>query len=350
MQQHPVVEPTYATMYRTGCADPEFARRCELIEVPASIHTGFHPIQELRVLLPLLRAARRRRALHICSSWGYLRIELLAIILIGLLFGRRGPTLLLYGEMYEPNGGLRGRLERLVMRVIDRWVDGYIVFSNDERASFARTWGVDPAKMHTCGYYHRPKPFPTIERGDYVFSGGNSFRDYAPLIAAAREMPEQQVLIATHSLGDQSAPPPNVRLWWPGIAEWMETLGRAAAVVIPISKGMRRSVGLLLLSEAMWLHKVSIITDSLGIREYVEDGVNGLIVDGSSESYLRAMRWVLDPANADAVAEMSRQAARTAEEKFSLEAHTRRLLALMDALTGAADPPVQAAAPVESRV
>lgn len=342
MQYDPGAEPQYATMYRAGRAIPEFARRCELIEVPPSINRGIHPLLELRLLLAILGAARRRRALLLYSSQGRLRVELLATILIGLLMGRRRPVLILYGEMFEPDSGLRGQLQRLIIQLADRWTDGYIVYSRDECESFAKTWGVARAKLRTCGHYHKPKVFPpSTTQGDYIFAGGNSFRDYGPLISAAHALGDVPLLIGTTRLGVSGALPPNVRVWWPNLQEWSAVMAGAIAVVVPLCKGMRRSVGLLLIFEAMWLSRVVIVSESLGIREYVEDGVTGLVVDGSADGYLRALRWANDPLNAASIAEMGRQARRVMEERFTLARHTEQLLAVLDELTSVACSPQQ---------
>lgn len=323
----------YATSYATGFGAPTFRSRCDLIAIPPTIDQGLHLRDELLLLWRTLRAAWRGQTLLLCSSRGYLRIELLSIVLIGLLLGRRRPPLALYGEMYQPDSGLRGRLQRLAMRLSDRWIDRYIVYSEDECASFAATWGVAPAKLRCCGYYHKPKQQPrSNEAGAYLFSGGNSFRAYEPLVVAMAELPAQQLLIASKAFDPPAPPPPNVRVEWPSLAEWFEVMAAAQAVVVPIAPGMSRSVGLLLITEAMWLGKPVVVSDSLGVREYVEDGVTGLVVDGTPAGYLAALRWLVDPANSAAVATMGRRAAETMEQRFTLAHHTDRLLAALDEL------------------
>jgi len=334
MQHETDAMQPYATNYATGFQVSAFAQRCAQIELSASIDQRFRLWEELLLLAQIVRAAWRGQTLLLCSSRGSLRIELLSSILIGLLLWWRRPPIVLYGEMYEPDGGLRGWLQRRLMRLTDHWIDRYIVFSQDECVSFAASWGVDPAKLRNCGYYHRPKPFPLLsEQGDYLFSGGNSFRNYAPLIEAAWQLPEQPLLIATKSLGVQGELPPNVQVCWPERSEWMHALATARACIVPIAAEMRRSVGLLLISEAMWLGKVVIVSDALGVREYVEDGVTGLVVDGTATGYVQALRWALDPNNAEAVALMGRRASQAMEAHCTLAQHTERLLSVLDELT-----------------
>lgn len=322
-----------ATNYATGFGADGFGSRCALIEVPPRIDHSFNLLAELTLLWRVLRAAARGQALMLCSSRGYLRIELVSIILIGALWGRLRPPMVLYGEMYQRDDGMRGRLQRLLMRLADRWTDRYIVYSTEECASFAATWGVDPAKMRCCGYYHKPKhDLDAATAGEVVFTGGNSFRDYVPLVEAMRRLPEQTLLVASRSFVSTTPPPPNVRIFWPNVTAWFEHMAAARAVVIPLAKQRYRSAGLLLVTEAMWLGKPLVVSESLGIREYVEDGVTGIVVDGSAASYERALRWLLDPANADEAAAMGRRAAQSMRECHSLVRHTDRLLAALDEL------------------
>lgn len=66
------------------------------------------------------------------------------------------------------------------------------------------------------------------------------------------------------------------------------------------------------------------------MREYVADGKTGIIVDGSPESYVRAIQWVLDPANNGRIHQMCTLAHNTVREQFTIENHVTKLLAIMD--------------------
>lgn len=322
-----------ATNYATGFGASAFSSRCALIEVPPTIDRSLRLRDELLLLWRILRAAARGQALLLCSSRGYLRIEFISIIMIGLLMGRWRPPMVLYGEMYQRDEGLRGLLQHVLIRLADRWIDRYIVYSEEERVRFADTWGVNPTKMRCCGYYHKPGyDLSAARTGEVLFTGGNSFRNYEPLVEAMAEFPEQQLLIASRSFKLTQPLPANISICWPNVRAWFEHMAEARAVIVPIAEQRYRSAGLLLITEAMWFGKPLIVTDSLGVREYVEDGVTGLVVDGSPESYARALHWVLDPANAEAVATMGRRAAQSMEEQFNLANHTNRLLVALDEL------------------
>jgi glycosyltransferase involved in cell wall biosynthesis len=64
----------------------------------------------------------------------------------------------------------------------------------------------------------------------------------------------------------------------------------------------------------MYLRKPTIVTDSMSVRDYVTDGENGLVVDGTPEGYVEALSCTLDPDNAARIAAMTENAHRRARE------------------------------------
>lgn len=322
-----------------GEHNPLFRSRIRPIPVPLGPDGKFRRVDELKLFWRVLLAAWREHTLLLFSSRGRFKPELLAIMVIALWPRPLRPTIVLYGEMYAPDTGLRRLAEQLIMRLADRAVARYVVTSAAERDVFSQLWGIDPAKIRVCYFTYMPPPAAdghAPAQGDYVFAGGNSFRAYDALIEAARRMPEQQFVICTKLLTDQAALPPNVQLR--PIREFKQWLGGARLVVVPLRTDVQRSAGLLTYLEAMGLRKPTIVTDALAVREYVHDGETGLVVSGSPESYVEAIRWALDPANAERVARIAAQA-----HDWVLEQETQRnlnaeILKVMDELMGTAAP------------
>lgn len=340
------VQP-FATTFVDAMADPSFAARATLIEVPPGLDRlprgPFRLGDELLLILRVLRAALSAPALLLFSSRGHLKPEILAILLIGLWPRRLRPAIVLYGEMFEPNPGLQGALERLIMGLADRAVDRYVVYSTGEREVFARTWGVSPAKIRFCPFFIAPRS--TLDstpdlgaepRGEHVFAGGNSFRDYEPLIEAARQMPHVSIHIGTVRLAGRADLPPNVRAAWFDRDEWDRLVRTAAVVAVPLKRGLRRTAGLLTLLEAMWSRRPLIVTDALGVRDYVSDGVTGVVVEGTAESFVEALRWALGPDGRMAMVLMGEAAHAEVGERFTLARHSECMLAVLDELRPAA--------------
>jgi glycosyltransferase involved in cell wall biosynthesis len=334
---------TFATTFGSGFEDPRFAMLAQKIEVPERLdllpRSEFYASDELQLFLAVLRAARRQKILLLFSSRGYLKPEPLAVALLSFLPRRYRPTVVLYGEMYEPNRGLVGIMERQIIRLADRAIQRYVVYSKAEAESFAHTWGIDPEKLRVCYFYLRKASqtitLPIPPPKEYIFAGGNSFRDYEPLLAAARRLPQYEFVICTTRLARHNDLPPNVKVSWPPLEEYQALMLSAALVVVPIQTGLRRSAGMLTYLEAMWYKKPVIVSDAMGAREYIADGESGLIVSGTPESYVQSICWMLDAANQERVRRMAEQAHQTVVERFTLENHISQLLEVMDEVTSA---------------
>ncbi|HEX7244250.1 MAG TPA: glycosyltransferase [Solirubrobacterales bacterium] len=305
-----------------------WAARCEMLDRDS--------MSRRALFTRLVRGAAGRRALILDGSVGPsdLYVDLLAAIAI-----RRRPatarTPIVIGECQWKLGG--ARLDRLTTRLGLRALDGprvaYCVLTEWERERFAATWGVDPERVFVTPYCHTLSDAdlaaPTSTDGP-VFAGGNSLRDYGPLVAAAAEV-DAPVTLATELLDGPL--PANVTAGPVPYERFFELLRNARAVVVPLASRKDRTAGQQTYLNAMALGKPTIVTDSPGVREYVEDGRTGLVVPPDDANALRdALDWVLDPANADAVARMSAAARETARTTFSPESYAQSLLAVADAV------------------
>ncbi|PLS83292.1 MAG: hypothetical protein CYG59_01680 [Chloroflexi bacterium] len=268
------------------------------------------------------------------GSRGNLKPELLAIVAIGLLPQRFRPGIVLHGDMYQPNTGLRGMLERLVLRFADRAIDRYTVQSAAEADIISRHWGIDRRKLNVVYVTYHPnatiKQLASAPRGQHIFAGGDSFRDFEPLVEAARMLPEYQFVIGTKRLEGRTDLPPNMQARVLSPSDYLKYMSTAAAVVVPLKKGLQRSAGQTTYQQSMWLKKLTIVTDALAVREYVEDGVTGLVVDGSPESYVSAIRWAFDPNNASTIVQIGEQAYARVKESADRNTRTQSLLRIVN--------------------
>jgi glycosyltransferase involved in cell wall biosynthesis len=332
---------SFATTFNEAMADPSFADRATLIEVPPALDRlprgPFNLADELTLFWRVLRAAFAVPALLLFSSRGHFKPEVLAVVLLSLLPARMRPQIVLYGEMFEPNPGFAGWCERLVMRLADRAISRYVVYSTAERQVFAENWGVSPEKIRFCPFFIVPRDTLTEAghskadlRGGHVFAGGNSFRDYDPLLDAARTMPGVEFYIGTRRLDSRQDLPGNVRAAWFDRDEWDRLVSTAAVVVVPLRPDLRRTAGLLTVLEAMWSRRPLVVSDALGVRDYVAHGVTGLVVDGTAESYARTLRWALEPEGRRALAAMGEAGHGEVLERFTLANHCSTMLRVID--------------------
>lgn len=207
----------------------------------------------------------------------------------------------------------------------------FCVMASDEIALLNQTWRIPERKIRftpfhaTIGAEELAK-----QRSDdgFIFAGGDSVRDHDLLIAAAAYTTQPITLAAKGVTARmQERAPENVIAGPVQPHRFNELLRTCRAAVVPLLSDTNRSGGMQTYLNAMVLGKPVIITDCLGARDYVEDGVSGIIVPPDDPRALgRAMDWVADPDNREAVERIARQGQRVASETFTHERYAADLL------------------------
>ena len=262
-----------------------------------------------------------------------------------------GPLVVLSECTWEPGsrslsavlgralGGLgrRASLDALTRRAIGA-IDGprviYCVLSEEDRQPFIPAWGVPPERVVVTPYgaslSDEELALPR-SRGDDVFAGGDPLRDYDLLAEAARGLPAE-VHIATRRWNpDPAGVPANVHAGALSHDEFVTRLNNCGVVVVPMSGGEMRSAGQQTFLNAMALGKPVVISDAVGVREYVRDREHALIVPtGDARALHQALAWVLDPVNAEAVEAMVGRARDLVNDRFRFAHYEGRLLAVVD--------------------
>ncbi|HEX2698717.1 MAG TPA: glycosyltransferase [Acidimicrobiales bacterium] len=316
---------------------PGWAARGTLVSPTLGSRHG--ALDEARHLARVLRAIRRFDALVLDSSSGRFHPDLVALAVLPLLRRRRRPVVVFMGCMWEPDDGWLGRLQRLAVRLADRSITLYAVQSSAELGTFPRTWGVDGDKVRFVPYFFTltdddvAVPLAPPDR-PYVFAGGDSHREYGPLLETARRLPGTDFVLATRCLEDATDLPPNVRAGSVSRAVFMEQLRGAAAVVVPLRRQLARAAGQQTYLNAMRLGKPTVVVDSPGVEDHVRDGATAVVVDGSAQAYERALGRLLDPARAGEAARMGEAARADVSERFTFLRHADRLLEILDEAAG----------------
>lgn len=189
----------------------------------------------------------------------------------------------------------RGR--RLAHRLV-QWVRRpsvhYLVFGSDERRTFADRWSVPEARVAAMTYHGHDWPQrsgPQADDDGLVFAGGDSLRDYRPLVSAANHVPAEIVIATTLPMGSV---PVNVRAGPRSEEDFRQLARRAALHVVPMIADPPRSAGQASYLDALMLGIPVIVTDGLGVRDHLRDGVDALIVPpGDVASLVRAINTCL---------------------------------------------------------
>ena len=289
----------------------------------------------LRDHLEMLRLSRNRQVLILNGSVGRRQKYRDLIFAILLKLSPSRPPVLMQDATWEPNSESLTTQFPFLKRVLP-WVarraisllDGphvrYAVLSTSEVASFPKVWGVDPHRVVFQPFpntLHGYRDMPTGDDG-YLFAGGNSVRDYG-LLEAALEGFHVPTRIATHWRPTRNLP--HLQAGPTSHDEFMRLMANSHAVVVPLRQTVR-SAGQQTYLNAMGLRKPVIVTDAPGVRDYVIDGVTGVIVPPDAEAMRAAIRHVMDPANARFYAQMGERAREDVLKRFNEEQFRHGLL------------------------
>jgi glycosyltransferase involved in cell wall biosynthesis len=261
-----------------------------------------------------------------------------------LLRSRRGgPALVIADATWKvPNHPGAALAKRAAMRLIDGERTTFGVLSRFEADRFALTWRLRHSRVRFTPWpVTMTSPDPVREPADNgrVFAGGNSLRDYRPLIDAAGEI-GAPVDIATSTLEADglSSYPANVTARSFARADYDAMLRAASVVVAPLQARSDRSSGQTTYVNAMALGKAIVVTDAPGVRDYIDDGVTGVIVPcGDAAALGAAVRALLgDRERRRSLGESARRHALT---NLTLSGYAERLLELVEETLAAPDAP-----------
>lgn len=303
------------------------------------------PVRLLRVL-----AAARTSGVLVLD--GTSRVDKVATAILART--RRGPEVLVVDCSWKLGPG---RLVELVTRAGVRAMAGprttFVALTREGRDQFSRSHRVPGDRVVSVPWHHGLGPDdlagapgltsspqrpdgpasgePEIRHDGPVFSGGRTARDYRPLLGCAADLPEgTEVVIATVPGGlPQGVPvPANVHVRTEvDPPAFRRDLRRACVVVVALEHRDDCAPGIMVLLDAMALGKLTVVTDTLGVREHVEQGVTGFVVPAGDAAALgETLRWCLDPAHAAEAADIRESARATARTAYAPEVHVEALL------------------------
>jgi glycosyltransferase involved in cell wall biosynthesis len=250
----------------------------------------------------------------------------------------RHPAIVIADSTWKADGGLDTTINRVGIRMIDGRRTTFCVLTRFETGSFPRTWGLRSSRVCFTPWPATLKDdLPSTDNGR-VFAGGNSLRDYGPLIAAAGGL-EAPVDIATSVVAaDQVGPvAANLTIDEHPQAEYDEMLRAAAVVVVPLQAREDRCSGQTTYVNAMARGKAIVVTDTPGVRDYIQDGETGLIVaPGDATAMARAVTRLLeDPTERARIGGRARDYALS---ELTLTRYATRLLEVVDETLAAPAP------------
>ncbi|MDQ2686919.1 MAG: glycosyltransferase family 4 protein [Armatimonadota bacterium] len=275
------------------------------------------------------RAARSRRGL--CSAY------LSTSEKVGLPLALQGvdvPHVLIAHNLMTAR---KRRLHR--MTGVLRRFDAIICLSATQEEYLRGEVGLEAGRVHRVWdgvdqQFFRPSAGEGAQ-GDYLLAVGRENRDYQTLVKAARRAGLPLTIVASslwsrHGVGlDPDALPPNVTLRRDFVSypELRTLYENARLVVVPLAP-CDYAAGVNGVLEAMAMGKASVVTQTNGLAEYVQDGVtNRTVPPGDVEALADALRslWADEAARRA----LGTQGRARVEREMSMDAYAARLTAIV---------------------
>ncbi len=210
-----------------------------------------------------------------------------------LLHRKKTNKLIVLTFIYKKKSGIVGNIYHRYMRYILKsgYIDKIVCFSKEEPQYYSDLFGIDGL------FVYIPlggKPFiydsTVISKGDYVFSAGRSNRDYDFLLDSFRNE-EIKCMIACDSIPSSFAMDvPNVTVLRNCFNEEMCKLMAGSLCVVVSLKDENISSGQLVVLQALSLGKPVVVTSASGVSDYIEDGVNGIVIEKNKSELMTVVR------------------------------------------------------------
>ena len=227
-------------------------------------------------------------------------------------------------------------LRTVTLKIMNRSVARFCVWARRERENFSQAFRLPIEKFVFIPYHTTAVEYvlPMPTDGEYIFSGGNSDRDYRTLLEAVDGLPVRVLIASTEpNLPSDMRIPPNVDVRGYTPDAFLRTMAGCRLNVVPLTAGLLRSAGQQSFLNSMWLGKPTIVTDPEGGADYIADGVDGILVRPADPAALRAaiVRLLDDPHAARVMGERARRRA----VHYTTDAHFRTIIALVREIVGA---------------
>ena len=217
-----------------------------------------------------------------------------------------------------------------------RSISRVIVFSANQIPILSDLLHIPPERISTVPFgvdtqYYSPSAVDGPAGGGGVVAvGGDSRRDYATLIAAARiaKLPITLVCYPRNVTGMDL--PPQVTLRSDIRHEEYRRLLLAADLVVTPTSAPAYPSGQSVVLEAMSMGRATLTTDSPAMREYVTDGVDGTLVPPRDPAHMAELIGDL-LADDDRRQSLATAAAKTARTFFDLEGLWHYVANVLDA-------------------
>jgi glycosyltransferase involved in cell wall biosynthesis len=218
------------------------------------------------------------------------------------------------------------RFKRWVQKKVLASVDCMLVFSKNELEYYPRLLDIPAARFRFLPYHTNiTKPQLVNTNQGYIFSAGKSGRDYRTLIEAVKDMSMDLYIVSDEASMQGIEIPHNVKVYYNiTYDKYLELLRNSSIVVIPLMPHIR-SLGMVVMLEAMALGKPTIITRAISNVEYIKDKKNGYLVEVGDHNAIKEKIQLLSQ-NPQAYNNIRENALRDVREHWVFEKYVRSVL------------------------
>jgi len=199
------------------------------------------------------------------------------------------PHILLFVFWNIPDKGIKKYIRWIEYKIILKSVTKVIVFSRKQQSLHAATFDEPVDKFPFVPFHTTMRKLElNVTEGDYIFAGGDTGRDYKTLIEAIRGLPYKLIIAALQRNHFSNIDiPENVSIVTVNTDEFMQLIAGSRAMALPLYGGVLQAGGQQTFLNAMAMGKTVIIADSNSAEEYIENGVDGIIVEPKNISEMR---------------------------------------------------------------
>ena len=219
---------------------------------------------------------------------------------------------------------LRHFLKKRLFKWVDKAVSRYIVWASREISAYSDAFNL-PRHKFVFIPYHTTVNLEEIEikEGSYIFSGGNFARDYQTLARAVDGLDIEVIIACTNSAAMNGIRfPENVQVVGVSHQKFMQLMAQSGINVVGLEEGLLHSGGQQTFLNAMAMGKPVIVTDPEGAKDYICNGVDGLLVPPGDPKKLRSaiLKLQENPDLATALGERAKKKAMKCDTENHLSA------------------------------
>lgn len=236
----------------------------------------------------------------------------------------------------EEHKSVLWKIKKMMQRFAFSSVDIIFVSATHEIDTYSRRLNKPRNHIKFLPFHTNIMEPRIMKGGDYIISAGRTGRDYRIIADAVKDMELEVIIISDEqSVKGINFPPNVIVLVDVPYQEYLNLLYNCRFVVIPLKK-LVKSTGQVAFLEAMATGKPVIATETVGTKDYIQSGVNGLLIPPEDAGSLKEAICTLikDPALGNRI---SMNALKSVRNLYTLEKYCGTILNAAEELAESRD-------------